>query len=180
MILGGPLPHILAAKQLPSARRASQSSRRTPTYRGNAQALAQACMDESLQVMTNGTDNHLLLLDVAQTFGLTGRQAESALRTCRITPTAMRSPRHQWPLVTSGRAGHTRATTLGMGRGESKRSRVHKRCSQTHPVPPRQTQPQSTTRNDQTQARERGRPRHTPERRPDKARREGEPHCGVG
>src|SRR3712207_8562000 len=36
-------------------------------------------------VLSGGTDNHLLLIDVASTFGLTGRQAETALRECGVT-----------------------------------------------------------------------------------------------
>ncbi len=138
MILGGPLPHILAAKAV-AFREASQPEFQTYAHNivENAQALAQACMDESLQVMTNGTDNHLLLLDVAQTFGLTGRQAESALRTCRITlnRNALAFDTNG-PWYTSGlRLGTPALTTLGMGRGEMQEiARIIKLVlSNTHP-----------------------------------------------
>src|SRR5207248_2633213 len=86
MILGGPLPHVMAAKTVAFHEAA------TPEFGAyahkiveNARALAEACLAEGIEVLTGGTDNHLMLLDVAATFGLTGRQAESALRECGIT-----------------------------------------------------------------------------------------------
>ena len=87
LVLGGPLPHVHGRQGGGASAR-----RRAPEFRDlrraiveNAQALAEACMAEGMQVLTGGTDNHLLLVDVAQSFGLTGRQAESALRECGIT-----------------------------------------------------------------------------------------------
>jgi glycine hydroxymethyltransferase len=99
----------------------------TPAFRdyarrivANAQALAQACMAEGLEVLTGGTDNHLLLIDVGATFGLTGRQAESALRECAITLNRNALPFDpNGPWYTSGlRLGTPAATTLGMGAEE--------------------------------------------------------------
>jgi glycine hydroxymethyltransferase len=138
MLLGGPLPHILAAKAV-AFREASQPEFQTYAHKivDNAQALAEACLDESLQVMTNGTDNHLLLLDVAQTFGMTGRQAESALRACRITLNRNSLPFDaHGPWYTSGlRLGTPALTTLGMGRAEMQEvARIIKLVlSNTHP-----------------------------------------------
>jgi len=138
MLLGGPLPHILAAKAV-AFREASQPEFQTYAHKivENAQALAEACLDESLQVMTNGTDNHLLLLDVAQTFGMTGRQAESALRACRITLNRNSLPFDaHGPWYTSGlRLGTPALTTLGMGRAEMQEvARIIKLVlSNTHP-----------------------------------------------
>lgn len=122
-ILGGPLPHIMAAKAL-ALREAL-----TPEFQAyahkiveNSQALAEACVGESLNVLTGGTDNHLLLIDVAKTFGLTGRQAESALRECNITLNRNSLPFDaNGPWYTSGlRVGTPATTTLGMGTGEMK------------------------------------------------------------
>jgi glycine hydroxymethyltransferase len=118
VLLGGPLPHIIAAKAV-AFREAS-----APTFQDyahkiveNARALAQACEEEALHVLTGGTDNHLLLIDVAKTFGLTGRQAESALRSCSITLNRNSLPFDaNGPWYTSGlRLGTPAATTLGMG-----------------------------------------------------------------
>lgn len=138
-MLGGPLPHIMAAKAI-ALREASTPAFQTYAHKivENAQALAQACMDESLQVLTNGTDNHLLLLDVARTFGLTGRQAESALRACSITLNRNSLPFDaNGPWYTSGlRVGTPATTTLGMGADEMKEiARIIKRVlSHTTPA----------------------------------------------
>jgi glycine hydroxymethyltransferase len=120
-LLGGPLPHILAAKAV-AFREAGRPAFQLYAHRivENAQALAQACLQESLQVLTNGTDNHLLLLDVMQTYGLTGRQAESALRACHVTLNRNSLPFDaNGPWYTSGlRLGTPALTTLGMGAAE--------------------------------------------------------------
>jgi glycine hydroxymethyltransferase len=120
-ILGGPLPHVMAAKAV-ALREAATPAFRDYAQRivANAQALAEACMAEGLQVLTGGTDNHLLLVDVGATFGLTGRQAESALRECAITLNRNALPFDpNGPWYTSGlRLGTPAATTLGMGAEE--------------------------------------------------------------
>jgi glycine hydroxymethyltransferase len=120
-ILGGPLPHAIAAKAVAlreaSAPEFGAYARAIVT---NAQALAEACLAEGLDVLTGGTDNHLLLVDVDTTFGLTGRQAESALRECAITLNRNALPFDtNGPWYTSGlRLGTPAATTLGMGVAE--------------------------------------------------------------
>ncbi|MCC6629179.1 MAG: glycine hydroxymethyltransferase [Chloroflexi bacterium] len=120
-ILGGPLPQMLAAKAV-ALQEAS-----TPAFRAyaqrivdNARALAEACRREGMAVVTDGTDNHLLLLDVGASFGLTGRQAESALRDCGVTLNRNALPFDQnGPWYTSGlRLGTPATTTLGMGVAE--------------------------------------------------------------
>lgn len=122
-ILGGPLPHSMAAKAI-ALREASQPEFQTYAHKivENARSLAQYCIEESLHVLTDGTDNHLLLIDVAQTFGLTGRQAESALRECAITLNRNSLPFDaNGPWYTSGlRIGTPAITTLGMGTEEMK------------------------------------------------------------
>jgi glycine hydroxymethyltransferase len=120
-ILGGPLPHVMAAKAV-AFREASTPEFQTYAHKivENSQALAEACMHESLTVLTGGTDNHLLLIDVAKTFGLTGRQAESALRECNFTLNRNSLPFDvNGPWYTSGlRIGTPATTTLGMGAAE--------------------------------------------------------------
>jgi glycine hydroxymethyltransferase len=120
-MLGGPLPHVMAAKAI-AFREAAQPEFRTYAQKivENSQALAEACIAEGLHVLTNGTDNHLLLIDVAKTFGLTGRQAESVLRECKITLNRNSLPFDaNGPWYTSGlRIGTPATTTLGMGPDE--------------------------------------------------------------
>ncbi|GAC1322332.1 MAG: glycine hydroxymethyltransferase [Chloroflexota bacterium] len=121
MILGGPLPHAIAAKAV-ALREAAQPEFRTYARRivDNAAVLAATCLEEEIEVVTGGTDNHLLLLDVATTFGLTGRQAESALRECTVTVNRNALPYDSnGPWYTSGlRIGTPAVTTLGMGAEE--------------------------------------------------------------
>ena len=120
-ILGGPLPHVMAAKAI-AFREALRPDFQVYAHKivENAQALAEGCIAEGLNVLTGGTDNHLLLIDVAKTFGLTGRQAESALRESRITLNRNSLPFDaNGPWYTSGlRIGTPAATTLGMGTTE--------------------------------------------------------------
>jgi glycine hydroxymethyltransferase len=120
-MLGGPLPHVMAAKAV-AFREASQPEFQTYAHNivENAQALAEACINEGLHVLTNGTDNHLMLIDVARTFVLTGRQAESVLRECKITLNRNSLPFDaNGPWYTSGlRIGTPAITTLGMGTNE--------------------------------------------------------------
>jgi glycine hydroxymethyltransferase len=121
MALGGPLPHVMCAKAV-----AFEEALR-PTFRDyaariveNARALAEACLAEGMQVLTEGTDNHLLLVDVSKSFGLTGRQAESALREAGVTLNRNSLPSDRnGPWYTSGlRLGTPATTTLGMGPAE--------------------------------------------------------------
>lgn len=79
MVLGGPLSHVMAAKAVALA------EARTEAFQDyahrvvdNARALAEGLMKRGGTLVTGGTDNHIVLLDVTS-FGLTGRQAESAL-----------------------------------------------------------------------------------------------------
>jgi glycine hydroxymethyltransferase len=117
-ILGGPLPHMMAAKAV-AFREALSPEFRAYAQRivDNSRALAQACVDEGLPVLTGGTDNHLLLVNVAESLGLTGRQAESVLRDCRVTLNRNSLPDDpNGPWYTSGlRLGTPAVTTRGMG-----------------------------------------------------------------
>jgi glycine hydroxymethyltransferase len=120
-ILGGPLSHVMAAKAV-AFREALAPEFQVYARRivENASVLADACQREGMAVLTGGTDNHLLLVDVAQSYGLTGRQAESVLRQCRLTLNRNSLPDDaNGPWYTSGlRIGTPAVTTLGMGASE--------------------------------------------------------------
>lgn len=122
MVLGGPLPHVMAAKAV-AFTEANQTSFKEYAAKivENAHALAEACIAEGMTIPTGGTDNHLLLIDV-RSFGLSGRQAESAVRRCGITLNRNSLPFDpNGPWYTSGlRVGTPAVTTLGMGPAEMK------------------------------------------------------------
>ncbi|OPZ20797.1 MAG: Serine hydroxymethyltransferase [candidate division BRC1 bacterium ADurb.BinA364] len=120
LVLGGPLPHVMAAKAVALAE-ASRPEFREYARRvvENAAALAEALMAKGARVVTGGTENHLMLVDV-RPYGLTGRQAESALRGAGLTlnrNVIPNDPNGAW--YTSGlRLGTPAMTTLGMGEAE--------------------------------------------------------------
>ena len=120
LVIGGPLGHIIAAKAVALT---EANTAKFKTYARkiveNSAALAQACIAEGLTLATGGTDNHLMLINVRQA-GLTGRQAESALRECGITLNRNSLPFDpNGPWYTSGlRIGTPAVTTLGMGKRE--------------------------------------------------------------
>lgn len=125
-VMGGPLPHVMAAKAI-AFREALGPEFQDYARRivENARAFAESCLREGIPVLTGGTDNHIVLMDVAKGFGLNGRQAEAALRSCAITlnrnalPTGTDGMDPKGPWYTSGlRAGTPAVTTLGMGREE--------------------------------------------------------------
>jgi glycine hydroxymethyltransferase len=120
LVLGGPLPHVMAAKAVALAE-ASE-----PSFRGyaaevvdNARTLAEALIAAGAIVVSGGTDNHLVLIDV-RGFGLNGRQAEAALRAAGLTLNRNVVPDEtNGPWYTSGlRLGTPAVTTLGMGTDE--------------------------------------------------------------
>ena len=122
LTMGGPLPHVIAAKAV-AFREAQSAEYKAYAKRivQNSAALAKECMAKGLNVVTGGTDNHLLLVNVA-TMGLTGRQAESALHECGITLNRNSLPFDQnGPWYTSGlRIGTPAVTTLGMNEADMK------------------------------------------------------------
>jgi glycine hydroxymethyltransferase len=120
MVLGGPLAHVIAAKAVALA------EARQPAFReyaqqvvDNAQALAGGLLSRGAPLVSGGTDNHLILVDVGG-YGLTGRQAESALLDCGIVTNRNaipHDPNGAW--YTSGiRLGTPALTTRGLGTGE--------------------------------------------------------------
>ncbi len=113
---GGPLMHIIAAKAV-ALKEASDPS--FVTYQKqilrNAQALAETLLERGHRLVSGGTDNHLLLVDV-KAKGLTGKEAEEGLESIGITVNKNTIPFDQEsPFVTSGiRLGTPAATTRGM------------------------------------------------------------------
>jgi glycine hydroxymethyltransferase len=120
---GGPLEHVIAAKAV-AFREALEPS--FTTYCGqvvaNAQALAGALTARGYQLVSGGTDNHLMLVDLRNK-GLTGKLAEQVLDKAAITVNKNTVPREtQSPFVTSGvRIGTPAATTRGMKEPEMHR-----------------------------------------------------------
>ncbi|SDD91321.1 glycine hydroxymethyltransferase [Nocardioides lianchengensis] len=120
MVLGGPLSHVMAAKAVALAE-ARQPAFRTYAQQvaDNAQSLAEGFKSRGAKLVTDGTDNHLVLLDVSS-FGLTGRQAESALLDAGVVTnrnSVPSDPNGAW--YTSGvRLGTPALTTRGFGHDE--------------------------------------------------------------
>ena len=117
MVLGGPLGHVMAAKAVALA------EARQPEFRTYAQAvadnaisLAEGLLKRGAGLVTGGTENHIVLLDV-RSFGITGRQAESALVDSGIVTnrnSIPRDPNGAW--YTSGiRLGTPALTSRGFG-----------------------------------------------------------------
>ncbi|MFI0434434.1 MAG: glycine hydroxymethyltransferase [Parachlamydiaceae bacterium] len=138
VVLGGPLPHVMAAKAV------AFKEANTPEFKqyahnivDNAELLADCFLKKEVRLVTGGTDNHLMVLDVSR-FGLTGRHAETALRAAKITVNRNAIPfDSQGPWYTSGiRLGTPALTTLGMGRDEMKEIAdiILSVLSHTHPV----------------------------------------------
>ncbi len=121
MVLGGPLGNIMAAKAvaLAEARRPdfAHYARRIVD---NAHALAESLVRRGARLLTGGTDNHLVVIDVASSYGITGRQAESALLDSGVVTNRNAipaDPNGTW--YTSGiRLGTPALTTLGFGPAE--------------------------------------------------------------
>lgn len=115
-IQGGPLMHIIAAKAVAFGE-ALQPSFREYSERivANAKALALALMDRGFKLVSDGTDNHLMLVDV-RSVELTGKEAERRLDDVGITVNKNAIPFDpEKPTVTSGiRLGTPAVTTRGM------------------------------------------------------------------
>lgn len=115
-IQGGPLMHVIAAKAV------AFKEALTPEFKAyqerivaNARALAKGLMDRGFTLVSGGTDNHLLLVDLRPQ-GLTGKEAERLLDEIGITANKNTIPYDpESPLVTSGlRLGTPAVTTRGL------------------------------------------------------------------
>ncbi len=123
IVMGGPLPHVMAAKAIAFKEAATESfGQYAQQIIDNAKALAESLMSEGARILTNGTDNHLIVMDVMSSFGLTGRQAEIVLREAQLTSNRNSIPQDvNGPWYTSGvRLGTPATTTLGMKQPEMK------------------------------------------------------------
>ena len=121
-IQGGPLEHVIAGKAV-ALGEALQPSFKDYSKQvvANAKALAETLMNEGFSLVTGGTDNHLMLLDLSQG-ELTGKDAEIALDHAGITVNKNTVPNEKRsPFVTSGvRIGTPALTTRGMKEAEMK------------------------------------------------------------
>lgn len=121
MVLGGPLANMMSAKAV-ALREAQQPSfgSYASNVAANAKSLAEGLLKRGATLVTGGTDNHIVLLDVASSFGLTGRQAESALIEAGIVTnrnSIPADPNGSW--YTSGiRMGSPALTSRGFGADE--------------------------------------------------------------
>ncbi len=115
-IQGGPLMHVIAAKAVcfeealqPSFKEYQQG------IVDNAQALCKGLMSRGIKIVSGGTDNHLMLMDLTN-FGLTGKEVEKWLDEAHITANKNTIPNDpQKPFVTSGiRLGTPAVTSRGM------------------------------------------------------------------
>ena len=117
---GGPLEHVIAAKAV-ALKEALEPGFKQYTQQvvANARALAGALSARGYQLVSGGTDNHLMLVDLRNK-GLTGKVAEKALDLAAITVNKNTVPKEtQSPFVTSGiRIGTPAVTTRGMKTGE--------------------------------------------------------------
>lgn len=122
-IQGGPLMHIIAAKAA-ALGEALRPEFKTYAERvvSNCKALAAELMSLGFTLVTGGTDNHLILMDLTGT-GVTGRAAQDALGTAGITVNKNNIPFDTAkPTVTSGvRIGTAALTTRGMREGEMRK-----------------------------------------------------------
>ena len=122
---GGPMEHVIAAKAV------AFKEALDPSFAiycrqvvSNARALAEALIGYGLAIVSGGTDNHLMLVDLrSRSSTLTGKMAEQALDRAAITVNKNTVPREtQSPFVTSGiRIGTPAVTTRGMREGEMHR-----------------------------------------------------------
>lgn len=119
---GGPLEHVIAAKAIAFGEALSDDFK---TYqkqvKSNAQALAAAMVEKGYKIISGGTDNHLMLIDLRNK-GVSGKQAETALVKADITCNKNMVPfDDKSPFVTSGiRLGTPAATSRGMKEADMK------------------------------------------------------------
>lgn len=115
-VQGGPLMHVIAAKAVAFGEALTEGFEKyIVQVMKNAKALAKALTDKDYQLVSGGTDNHLMLIDLRNK-GLTGKDAENALDEAGITVNKNAVPNDDKPpLITSGiRVGAPAMTTRGL------------------------------------------------------------------
>lgn len=119
---GGPLEHVIAAKAVAFGEALKPEFKEySAQVIANAQAMAQGFMDRDFKLVSNGTDNHLILVDL-RCIGMTGKKADALVSEIKITANKNTVPFDpESPFVTSGlRLGSPAMTTRGMGETEFK------------------------------------------------------------
>jgi|TARA_Y100000310_G_scaffold83358_2_gene80022 glycine hydroxymethyltransferase len=122
-IQGGPLMHIIAAKAVAFGEALEPKFKLyTQEVVNNAQAMADALLSKDYQLVSGGTDTHVILIDLTNK-DVTGKAAEKALEKAGITVNKNMVPFDQRsPFITSGmRVGTPAITTRGMGKDEMNR-----------------------------------------------------------
>ena len=121
---GGPLEHIIAAKAVAFGEALTDEFKEYQIQvQKNAKVMAEEFMNKGYKVVSNGTDNHLILIDLRQNFpDLTGKEVEKALELADITVNKNMVPNdHRSPFKTSGiRLGTPAITTRGVKENEIK------------------------------------------------------------
>ncbi|RYF64109.1 MAG: serine hydroxymethyltransferase, partial [Cytophagaceae bacterium] len=117
---GGPLEHIIAAKAVAFGEALTDDFHDYAVrVKANAQAMANAFLSRGYQIISGGTDNHLMLIDL-RSKGLTGKLAENTLIKADITINKNMVPfDDKSPMVTSGmRVGTAAMTTRGLNESD--------------------------------------------------------------
>jgi glycine hydroxymethyltransferase len=115
-IQGGPLMHVIAAKAIAFKEALSESFRNyQKDVVNNARVLANRLMDNGIRLISNGTDNHMMIVDL-RNLNITGKDAEDTLGRAGITVNKNAIPfETRGPMLTSGiRIGTPAVTTRGM------------------------------------------------------------------
>lgn len=119
---GGPLMHVIAAKAVSFKEAASEEFK---AYQKqivlNAKALAESLMENGIRLVSGGTDNHLILIDLTDN-GITGKELEAMLGEANITVNKNAIPNDtRSPFITSGiRIGTPAVTSRGMDEADMK------------------------------------------------------------
>jgi glycine hydroxymethyltransferase len=120
---GGPLEHVIAAKAVAFGEALQPAFKAyAAQVKRNAQAMAAAFVEKGYNIISGGTDNHLMLIDL-RSKGVTGKQAEEALVRADITVNKNMVPFDTAsPMVTSGiRIGTAAMTTRGFMEADFRR-----------------------------------------------------------
>lgn len=122
-VQGGPLMHVIAAKAVAFKEALTDEFKEYSKHVvKNAKALAQELINLGYKIVSNGTDNHLLLVDVKSSLGISGKKAENILASVNITVNKNTIPGETLkPTITSGiRIGSAAMTSRGFNEDEFK------------------------------------------------------------